>query len=94
MRKILSIAVVLTAAMSLAACSTTEKTASTGAIAGGIIGGVTTGTVGGALAGAAVGGISGAIAGELLGRYDKDPTKCVWQDRNGRRYIAECAPRG
>lgn len=94
MRKILSIAVVLAASLSLAACSTTEKGASTGAIAGAVIGGVTTGTVGGALIGAAAGGITGAVAGELIGRYDRDPTKCVWEDRNGRRYIAECSPRG
>jgi uncharacterized protein YqgC (DUF456 family) len=90
MRKILSIAVVLAASLSLAACSTTEKTASTGAIAGAVIGGVTTGTVGGALVGAAVGGVTGAVAGELIGRYDRDPTKCVWEDSSGRRYIAEC----
>lgn len=94
MHKILSIAVVLTASLSLAACSTTERAASTGAIAGAVIGGVTTGTVGGAAAGAAIGGITGAVAGELIGRYDRDPTKCVWEDSNGRRYIAECSPRG
>lgn len=94
MRKILSIAVVLTASLSLAACSTTEKAASTGAIAGGIIGGVTTGTVGGAAAGAVIGGVTGAVAGTLLGRYDRDPTKCVWEDSRGRRFVAECSPRG
>ena len=94
MRKVLSIAVVLTAALSLAACSTTEKGASVGAVTGAVIGGVTTGTVGGALIGAAAGGITGAVAGELIGRYDRDPTKCVWEDRYGRRYVADCAPRG
>lgn len=94
MRKFLSIAVVMAASLSLAACSTTEKAASTGAIAGGIIGGVTTGTVGGALVGAAAGGVTGAVAGELIGRYDRDPTKCVWEDRYGNRYLDDCAPRG
>ncbi len=94
MRKILSIAVVLVGALPLAACSTTEKGASIGATTGAIIGGVTTGTVGGALVGAAAGGITGAVAGELIGRYDRDPTQCVWEDRNGRRYLAPCSPRG
>ena len=94
MRKILSIAVVLVAALPLAACSTTEKGASIGATTGAIIGGVTTGTVGGALVGAAAGGITGAVAGELIGRYDRDPNQCVWEDRNGRRYLAPCSPRG
>jgi hypothetical protein len=94
MRRILSIAVVLTAALSLSACSTTEKTASVGAVTGAVIGGATTGTVGGALAGAAVGGITGAVAGELIGRYRDDPTKCVWEDKYGRRYVAECSPNG
>ena len=79
MRNVLSIAVVLAGAMTLTACSTTEKTAS---------------TVGGALVGATVGGIGGAVAGELIGRYRDDPTKCVWEDRNGRRYLAPCSPNG
>ena len=94
MRKFLSIAVVLASALTLTACSTTEKTASVGAVTGAVIGGATTGTVGGALVGATVGGITGAVAGELIGRYRDDPTKCVWEDENGRRYLAPCSPNG
>jgi phage tail tape-measure protein len=94
MRKVLSTVAVLMTALTLTACSTTEKTASVGAVTGAVIGGATTGTVGGALVGATVGGITGAVAGELIGRYRDDPTKCVWEDRNGRRYLAPCSPNG
>lgn len=94
MHKFLSIAVVLTASLSLSACSTTEQTAGVGAVTGAVIGGATTGTLGGALVGATVGGITGAVAGELIGRYRDDPTQCVWEDRNGRRYLAPCSPNG
>ena len=94
MRKVLSTVAVLMTALTLTACSTTEKTASVGAVTGAVIGGTTTGTVGGALLGATVGGITGAVAGELIGRYRDDPTKCVWEDRNGRRYLAPCSPNG
>ncbi|MDC9824388.1 glycine zipper domain-containing protein [Devosia sp. ZB163] len=90
MRKFLSVAVVLTATMTLAACTTTERTASAGAVTGAVLGGVTTGTVGGALAGAAIGGVTGAVAGQLLGRYRDDPTRCVYEDRYGRRYVDVC----
>ncbi len=94
MKPILTTITALVAALSLSACTTTQRAASTGAVAGAVIGGVTTGSAGGAIAGAAIGGVSGAVAGELLGRYDRDPTQCVWQDRNGNRYLAPCAPRG
>jgi surface antigen len=94
MRKFLSIGAVLVAALTLSACSTTEQGASVGAMTGAVIGGASTGTLGGAVVGATVGGITGAVAGELVGRYRDDPTKCVWEDRNGRRYVAECSPRG
>lgn len=39
----------------------------------------------GALAGAAI----GAIAGNLIGR-SSTPGSCVYEDRYGRRYIADC----
>jgi len=94
MRKFLSIAAVLVAGLTLAACSTTERGASAGAVAGAVLGGVSTGTVGGAVAGAAIGGVTGAVAGELVGRYDRDPNQCVWEDRYGRRYVAACSPNG
>ncbi|MDB5538985.1 MAG: hypothetical protein JWQ89_712 [Devosia sp.] len=94
MRKVLSMVAVLTTALSLSACSTTEKAASVGAVTGAVVGGTTTGTVGGALVGATVGGIGGAVVGTLIGRYRDDPTQCVWEDRNGRRYLAPCSPNG
>lgn len=94
MLKSASLAAAVVAALSLGACSTTEKAASAGSIAGAVIGGTTTGTVAGAVVGATVGGITGAVAGELIGRYDRDPSKCVWEDSRGRRYIASCSPRG
>jgi surface antigen len=94
MRKFLSIGAVLIAGLTLTACSTTEKSASVGAVAGAVIGGTTTGTLGGAVVGATVGGISGAVAGELIGRYRDDPTQCVWEDSDGRRYLAPCSPNG
>jgi len=90
MRKILSIAAVLVTAGTLTACSTTEKAASVGAVTGAVIGGATTGSVLGAAAGATVGAVGGAIAGELVGRYRDDPTRCVYEDRHGRRYIDRC----
>lgn len=94
MRKILSSVAVLATALTLSACSTTEKAASVGAVTGAVIGGATTGSLGGAVVGATVGGLTGAVAGSLVGRYRDDPTKCVWEDRYGRRFVAECSPRG
>jgi uncharacterized protein YqgC (DUF456 family) len=94
MRKILSIGAVLATALTLTACSTTEKAASVGAVTGAVIGGTTTGSLGGAVVGATVGGIAGAVTGELIGRYRDDPSKCVWEDQYGRRYVAECSPNG
>jgi uncharacterized protein YqgC (DUF456 family) len=91
---ILTLGAALLMAGSLAACTTTQKAAGTGAIAGAVIGGATTGSLTGAAVGATVGGITGAVAGELIGRYDKDPTQCVWEDRYGDRYIAPCSPNG
>lgn len=94
MNKTMSVAAVLLAGLTLSACSTTQKTAAFGSAAGAVIGGTTTGTVGGALVGATVGGIAGVVAGELIGRYDKDPTQCVWEAPDGTRYLASCSPNG
>lgn len=90
MKNIVLIIAALFALITLSACTTTEKAAGVGAAAGAVIGGATTGTLGGAAAGAVIGGVSGAIAGELLGRYRDDPTKCVYEDRYGRRFIDDC----
>jgi phage tail tape-measure protein len=94
MKKLVAIGAILVAAVTLSACSTTQKGAAVGTAAGAVIGGATTGTVPGALVGAAIGGVTGAVAGELVGRYDKDPTRCVWRDRDGTRYLAPCSPNG
>lgn len=94
MKKILAAGAILVAALTLSACSTTQKAASVGTVTGAVIGGATTGTLTGAVVGAAIGGVSGAVAGELIGRYDKDPTRCVWEAPDGRRYLDDCAPRG
>ncbi len=90
MKKIALILTALVALFALTACTTTEKAAGVGAAAGAVIGGATTGTLGGAAAGAVIGGVSGAIAGELLGRYRDDPSKCVYEDRYGRRFVDDC----
>lgn len=94
MKKLVAIGAILVAALTLSACSTTQKGASVGAAAGAVIGGATTGSLTGAAAGAVIGGVTGAVAGELVGRYDKDPTRCVWRDRDGTRYLAPCSPNG
>lgn len=90
MKIILTILAVLALAFTLSACSTTQRAAGAGALAGGVIGGVTTGTLQGAAVGAAVGTVAGAVAGTLLGRYEDDPTMCVYEDRRGRRFIDDC----
>ena len=69
----------------LAACTQTERGASIGAVSGGIIGGVATGNVRGAAVGAGIGGVAGALIGNA-----NEPGRCVYRDRNGRRYTAAC----
>lgn len=78
------------ALLALGACTTTQKAAGVGAVAGAVIGGATTGTVTGAAVGGAVGAVTGAVAGELIGRYRNDPTQCVYEDRNGDRFVDDC----
>ena len=90
MKSLVVCAAALLVAVTLSACTSTQKAAGVGAVAGGVIGGVTTGTVQGAAVGAAVGTITGAVAGTLLGRYEDDPTQCVYEDRRGRRFIDDC----
>jgi predicted small secreted protein len=68
MKKIMTIVIALFAAMSLAACTTTEQGAGVGAVAGGLVGAATTGTVAGAAIGAGVGAIAGAAIGHVAGR--------------------------
>jgi uncharacterized protein YqgC (DUF456 family) len=94
MKKLVAVGAILVAALTLSACSTTQKGASVGAAAGAVIGGATTGSLTGAAAGAVIGGVTGAVAGELVGRYDRDPTRCVWRAPDGTRYLAPCSPNG
>ena len=64
MHKIL---LVVAAALSLSACSTTEQGAGIGAVTGGLLGAATTGTVAGAAIGAGVGAAAGAVLGHVVG---------------------------
>lgn len=84
------IAAIVLMALTLSACTSTQRGAAVGAIAGGVIGGVTSGTPQGAAVGAALGTVTGAVAGNLLGRYKDDPTQCVYEDRRGRRFVDDC----
>ncbi|WP_108398585.1 YMGG-like glycine zipper-containing protein [Devosia submarina] len=65
MKKFAPIALVLVSAMSLTACTTTEKTV-TGAAVGGVAGAAVGGAVGG-YGGAVVGGGVGAATGAVIG---------------------------
>jgi hypothetical protein len=89
-KKIFLTGAALAALLSVSACSTTERAATGGALFGAAVGGVTTGTLQGAAVGGAVGAVAGAVAGTLLGRYEDDPTQCVYEDRRGRRFVDDC----
>lgn len=84
--RIMSLAAVGAAALSLAACNTTNPTdrAVGGALIGGatgaVIGGVASGTAGGALAGGAIGAAGGAVVGAATA------PRCETYWYNGRRY--------
>lgn len=76
----------LLAALSLTACSSTERGAGIGAASGAVIGGVATGNVRGAAVGAAIGGVSGALIGNVAGQ----PGRCYYRDQYGNRYVDRC----
>lgn len=82
------IAAAAATAFLLAGCDTHNQTTGTavGAVAGAAVGGLTSGSV----AGAMVGGAAGALAGNLLGRAADEQGKCIYQDRSGNRYTADC----
>lgn len=82
--------IVAASALTLTACTSTEKAATIGGVTGAVIGGTTTGSFAGAAVGGAIGTVTGAAAGELLGRYDRDPAQCVYVDRYGDRFLADC----
>jgi outer membrane lipoprotein SlyB len=77
---------VILGVLGLASCTPTQQGAGIGAASGAVIGGAVTGNVRGAAVGAAIGGVSGAVIGNVAGR----PGQCEFQDRNGRRYVAQC----
>ena len=64
MHKIL---IVLAAALSLTACTTTEQGAGIGAVTGGLLGAASTGSIAGAAVGAGVGAVAGAVIGHVVG---------------------------
>lgn len=77
------------AVFALAACVEPEP----GTVAGATIGAV----AGAALAddddrleGAAIGAVVGGVAGTLLGRSQRNPDQCVYEDRYGNRFVADC----
>jgi|SwirhisoilCB2_FD_contig_41_6727257_length_382_multi_12_in_0_out_0_1 hypothetical protein len=88
MKKIMSIAVAGMAALSLAACTTTEQGAGIGAVAGGVVGAATTGTVAGAAIGAGVGAVAGAVIGHVA---DRDGY-CYYRadHHHHHRWVARC----
>jgi outer membrane lipoprotein SlyB len=73
------------AIVSLASCTTMEKSATIGGVGGAVIGGAVSNSVGGALVGAAIGTVGGALIGTAAERG-----KCKYRDRYNRVYIARC----
>lgn len=87
MHKILIIAAT---ALSLAACTSTEKGAAVGAVGGGLVGAAVSGNAVGAAVGAGIGAVTGAAAGELLGYNGNSRTECVYRRTDGTQFIARC----
>lgn len=84
MKKLL---IILAAALSLSACTTTEQGAGVGAVAGGLLGAATTGTVAGAAVGAGVGAVAGAVIGHVVG---EDGYCWYWNKSHTHKYKAAC----
>jgi len=74
------------AALSLAGCTATERGAAVGGASGAAIGAAVSGDP---AEGALLGGAIGVAAGALIGRAS-EPNMCIYEDRYGRRYQAEC----
>jgi phage tail tape-measure protein len=71
------------------ACVEADQSTVTGATIGAVAGAVLADEddrLEGAVVGAAVGG----LAGNLLGRSAENPDQCVYEDRYGNRYVADC----
>jgi len=78
----------LIAGLGAAACVPADQATLGGAATGAVLGAAVSGSddrVEGAIIGAAVGG----VAGNMIGRANT-PNDCVYQDANGRRYVARC----
>lgn len=76
-------------ALGVAGCTTTEQTTTAGAVGGAALGTA----IGGSVEGAALGAVAGGAAGFLVGKASERNNTCVYEDRRGQRYEAEC-PRG
>lgn len=86
-----TILVSVLALLLVAACTTTQKRAGTGALIGAGTGAVIGGVAGGGR-GAAIGAAAGAAAGGLIGAATS-PGDCRYRRRDGSVYIAACPRR-
>lgn len=76
------------AVLPLVACTQTEQATTVGALGGAAVGAAVASPgvrAEGALIGAAVGG----VGGYLIGRAN-EPGRCIYQRRDGTRYVAAC----
>lgn len=71
-----------------AACTPTDQMTLGGAATGALLGAAVSGDDD-RVEGAIIGGAVGAVAGNLIGRANT-PNDCIYQDANGRRYVARC----
>lgn len=85
MKKLIVAASIVLSALTVTACTQTEKGTAIGAASGAIIGGAISNDVGGAAIGAVAGGALGALIG-----HASEPGRCIYRDRYGRRYEAPC----
>lgn len=85
--------IIAATALSLTACTTTEKGAAIGGVGGAVIGAAATGNVVGTAVGAGIGTVVGAAAGNVLGRVAGSDNICIYERADGTRYRDTC-PRG
>lgn len=91
MHKILIIAATC---LSLAACTTTQQGATVGALGGAVVGASATGgNIVGTAVGAGIGAVAGAAVGDVIGKVQGSNNRCVYERRDGTRYVDTC-PRG
>ncbi len=70
-------------------CTTTEQTTTAGAVGGAALGAA----LGGSVESAALGAAAGGAAGFIVGKSTERRGYCVYEDRRGNRYEAECPER-